>query len=65
VGVAPDINLAYEYYGKAASKDYPLAQEKLNRHLADYTRNPVANAVRLDEDDESLILESKGGCHIQ
>ncbi|KAI8889828.1 HCP-like protein [Backusella circina FSU 941] len=65
VGVTPDINLAYEYYGKAASKDYPLAQEKLNRHLADYKRNPVANAVRLDEDDESLILESRNGCYIQ
>ncbi|GAA5805837.1 hypothetical protein HPULCUR_011363 [Helicostylum pulchrum] len=38
IGVTPDFPLALEYFGKAASKGYQPAAEKLNRPLADGSR---------------------------
>lgn len=38
IGVAPDFPRALEYFGKAASKGYQPAAEKLNRPMADGSR---------------------------
>jgi TPR repeat protein len=38
IGVTPDFPRALEYFGKAASKGYQPAAEKLNRPMADGTR---------------------------
>jgi TPR repeat protein len=38
IGVTPNFPLALEYFGKAASKGYQPAAEKLNRPSADGTR---------------------------
>lgn len=38
IGVTPDFPRALEYFGKAASKGYQPAAEKLNRPMADGSR---------------------------
>lgn len=48
IGVPADVPRALEYFGKAASKGYPLAAEKLNRPL---TGESVTHVKHDDDDD--------------
>ncbi|KAK4516335.1 glycoside hydrolase 3 protein [Mucor velutinosus] len=51
IGVAPDFPRALEYFGKAASKGYQPAAEKLNRPMADGSRR--RRTVKKDEQDHA------------
>lgn len=53
IGVAPNFPLALEYFGKAASKGYQPAAEKLNRPLAaDGTRRCKTKLKKLQNQQE-------------
>ncbi|CAO0791304.1 unnamed protein product [Mucor circinelloides] len=51
IGVAPDFPRALEYFGKAASKGYQPAAEKLNRPMADGSRR--RRTMKKDEQDRA------------
>ncbi|GAN00998.1 hypothetical protein MAM1_0004d00427 [Mucor ambiguus] len=51
IGVAPDFPRALEYFGKAASKGYQPAAEKLNRPMADGSRR--RRTIKKDEKDHA------------
>lgn len=53
--MTPDFPLALEYFGKAASKGYQPAAEKLNRPLADGTRRRLKKNA-LDKKENYLTV---------
>lgn len=55
IGVTPNFPCALEYFGKAASKGYQPAAEKLNRPMADGTRRKRTLKKNGKEDASKFI----------
>lgn len=56
--MTPDFPLALEYFGKAASKGYQPANEKLNRPLADGTRRKLKKSGTESKENYLTVVVS-------